>query len=190
VKKGPNFTAYTGLQSATNNLHSAQAKSKDAKHLSKELADSQASLKDSATKLQYLEQGVQDYAYVPTLLSELDKLGKANGIDVVGVRPIAKPPSIKKEDPDAEKPKKKTYDELDIEVKGRGKYRSVMNFLEALAKFPKIVASRTVELSPKNTPGSTGSALDVTINLRAYVFSSAQPAPKTTAMATGSTHEG
>src|SRR4051812_6107875 len=92
---GLTFTAYTNLGSTEANLHKLQADSKDAKALQRELGESQASLKDSATKLQYLEMGVQDYAYVPSLLSELDKLGKKSGIDVVGVRPLPKPPTKK-----------------------------------------------------------------------------------------------
>lgn len=190
------FFAFSGLSSAKANLQKLQADSKDATALRKSLADSQVSLQESSTKLQHLEEGVQDYAYVPTLLSELDKLGKASGIDVVGVRPLPRPVSTKKDESgQPEKVKKKAYDELDIEVKGRGSYRSVMNFVEALAKFPKVVAARTIELTPKNEPGQNSSLLDVTVSLRAYVFPSPQApqVPTTdrkTAMATGSTHEG
>jgi Tfp pilus assembly protein PilO len=202
---GLSFFAFNNLGAAKANLEKLQADSKDAKALQKELATSVASLQESATKLQHLEAGVQDYAYVPTMLTDLEKLGKASGIDVTGVRPIAKPPAPKKDDgAEMQTTRKKTYDELDIEVKGRGNYRSVMNFIAALGKFPKIVASRTVEMSPKNDPGQTVSALDVTINLRAYVFATPQPltpnpstpqAPQAngqtkTAMGTGANHEG
>jgi Tfp pilus assembly protein PilO len=191
VGGGLAFTAYNGLDAAKANLNKLTADSKDAKTLQKQLAQSQASLQESSAKLQHLELGVQDYAYVPTLLSELDKLGKASGISVIGVRPVDKPAS-KKETADGERPKRKAYDELDIEVKGRGKYRAVMNFIQALGKFPKVVAARTVELTPKTEPGQTGSVLDMTISLRAYVFATPQ-APKAdakTAMAAGSTHAG
>ena len=130
------------------------------------------------------------------MLSELEKLGKSSGIAVIGVRPLPKPATPGKKDSaaDGEIKKKPAYDELNIEVKGRGTYRSVLNFIESLGKFPKVVAARTVELTPKNDPGQTSSSLDVTINLRAYVFASAQDAPKkpgnATAMAPRSTHEG
>ncbi|MFI5384912.1 MAG: type 4a pilus biogenesis protein PilO [Fimbriimonadales bacterium] len=185
------FMAFKGLESTQDNFRMLQADSKDAKALQRQLADSQASLQESTSKLQHLEEGVQDYAYVPTLLSDLDKLGKASGIDVTGVRPVAKPASPKKDgSSDTESVAKKSYDALDIEVKGRGKYRAVMNFIEALGKFPKIVAARTVELAPKNEPGQAGTTLDVTISLRAYVFPVDREPNKKTAMASGSTHEG
>ncbi|HVT11797.1 MAG TPA: type 4a pilus biogenesis protein PilO [Fimbriimonadaceae bacterium] len=190
------FFAFSGLSSAKASLQKLQADSKDATALRKALADSEASLQDSSSKLQHLEQGVQDYAYVPTLLSELDKLGKASGISVVGVRPLPKPVVAPKKDDSGqtEKVKKKAYDEIDIEVKGRGNYRSVMTFIQALGKFPKIVAARTIELTPKNEPGQNTSDLDVTVSLRAYVFptptADSSPQGQKTAMATGSNHEG
>jgi len=189
---GLTFLAYSGLGAAKDNLKKLQADSKNAKGLQLQLADSQANLQSTATKLKYLENGVQDYAYVPTLLSELEKLGKASGIDVVGVRPLPKPnlPGKKDAPGDGEVKKKKSYDELNIEVKGRGNYRSVLNFIESLGKFPKVVAARTVEMSPKTTPGQTGSVLDVTIDLRAYIFPDQQETPAKTAMAPGITHEG
>lgn len=194
---GLTFMAFSNLGSTQDNLHKLQAESKDAKALEQELATSVASLQESATKLQHLEQGVQDYAYIPTLLTELEKVGKSSGIDVTGVRPVPKAPTVKKDGSgDGTPTKRKAYDELDIEVKGRGNYRSVMNFIQALGKFPKIVAARTVELSPKNDPTLPTSSLDVTINLRAYVFAApqapgAKQGPDTkTAMAAGGTHEG
>lgn len=190
---GACFFAFNNLNSAKSDLQKMQADAKDAKALGRDLETSKAALEASAVKLQHLEAGVQDYAYIPTLLSELEKLGKASGISVVGVRPMPKPVTAKK-DSDGGIPKRKTYDELDIEVKGRGSYRAVMNFVQALGKFPKIVAARTVDLTPKNEPGQTATSLDVTIDLRAYVFPTPQPESKTdqakTAMAPGVNHEG
>src|ERR1044072_8698421 len=165
------YMAFSNLGSAKENLRKLQAESKNATKLEAELATSVQSLQESTTKLQHLEQGVQDYAYIPTLMAELEKLGKTSGINVTGVRPVPKAAVAKKEEAgDGAPAKRKAYDELDIEVKGRGNYRSVMNFVQALDKFPKIVAARTVELRPKNDPTLPAASLDVTINLRAYVF--------------------
>jgi Tfp pilus assembly protein PilO len=188
---GLTFMAYGNLGNAKANLQKMQAESKDEKALKKTLADSMQSLADSTLKLNHLEAGVQSYAYVPTMLSELEKLGKASGINVTGVRPMPKTAAPKKEgDAEGGKPaRRKAYDELDIEVKGRGTYRSVLNFVQELSKFPKIVASRTIELAPRAEPGKTTTELNVTINLRAYIFANSTPDTKT-AMAPGGTHEG
>ncbi|MBX3119783.1 MAG: type 4a pilus biogenesis protein PilO [Fimbriimonadaceae bacterium] len=138
--------------------------------LQKEVWESSAKLVDSEAKLNHLEKGVPDFAYIPTMLKELETTGKLQGIDVFGVRPItiAEPPKKS----DGTKPQRKAYDELAIEVKGRGSYRSVLNFVDALKTFPKIVAARTVSLQPIRTgkPDDVKGQLDVTIELRAYVF--------------------
>lgn len=138
--------------------------------LEKELADSAAKLAESQSKLNHLEKGVPDFAYIPTMLKELETTGKQQGIDVFGVRPITIAEPAKKSD--GSKPKRKPYDELAIEVKGRGTYRSVLNFVDSLKSFPKIVAARTVALQPirSTKPEDDKGLLDVTIELRAYVF--------------------
>lgn len=190
VGGGLSFMAFNSVSAAKENLRKLQSESKDAKTLQKDVETSQASLLESRNKLDHLEKGVQTYAYVPTMLSELEKLGKASGLSVVGVRPMPKQVSPNKQ-AEGEAPKKKAYDELDIEIKGRGNYRAVMTFVAALERFPKIVASRAVELSPKNDPGEDKSSLDVTISLRGFVFPTPDQEPKMrTAMADRSNHEG
>ncbi len=133
-----------------------------------QLETSEVKLRESAEKLNHLEKGVPGLAYIPTLLTELEQTGKQNNIEVLGVRPM--PPKV---DPKAPKDpaKKKSYEELDIEVKGRGNYRAIMTFLSALKAFPKIVAVRTTTLTPKHEINETGPPkLDVTVELRAYLF--------------------
>ncbi len=214
MNKGPNPKLFLGLAAialvmgggmcyvALNNLGDEQAKlrdlkakSKDARQLQAEVAKSQASVTDTATKLNHLEQGIPQLAYVPTLLSELEKVGKESGIDVLGVRPL--PAAVSpghKDDSAGSVRKKKTYEELDIEVKGRGNYRSVMTFIKALEVFPKIVAARTIALDPKNVPGQMSDKLDVTINLRTYVFAPSATTPTDpgvkSAMLGGTRHAG
>ena len=76
--------------------------------------------------------------------------------------------------------RKKPYTELDIEVRGRGSYRAVMSFVSALQSFPKIVAARTLSLTPKvdrNDP-SGAVKLDTTIELRTYLFAPAKDEKK------------
>lgn len=184
---GMSFMAYNGVSSAKENLRKLQSESKDAKTLQKDVVVSQASLQDSQDKLNHLETGVQTYAYVPTMLTELEKLGKNSGLVVVGVRPMPVQAQPKKTE-DGSAPKKKAYDELNIEVKGRGSYRAAMNFVAALERFPKIVAARTIDLSPRAEEKEDDSTLDVTISLRAFVFSSDDPGAKKTVMAEGSSN--
>ncbi|HMS54722.1 MAG TPA: type 4a pilus biogenesis protein PilO [Fimbriimonadaceae bacterium] len=144
---------------------------KDEKALKTELAQATEEFSIGAEKLAHLEKSVSEAAYVPTLLKELEAFGKASGIAVTGVRPVAQQQSKPGKDKDKDKKKaRKPYVELGIEVKGRGSYRSVMNFVEALQSFPKIVAARTMALVPKTEQNNVMSGLEVTIELRTYVF--------------------
>ena len=133
----------------------------------------------SQEKLDHLEQGVPQRAYMPTLMTELEGLGKRNGILVTGVRPMpAKfaPPPVKGGDKPAASARK-TYEEQDVEVKGNGHYLKVLAFLSELERFPKIVSVQSVTLTPKNDLNAKGdpSNLDVTVELKAFLFPSAAP---------------
>lgn len=155
-----------------------KAEVKPTTEVQKMLADSQAKLTAMTTNLKHLEEGVPDFAYVPTLLSELEKWGKDNGIQVLGVRPMPKPVTAKDKDKTSgDRPRKKVYEELDIEVKGRGSYGDTMRFMTSLEKFPKIIAARTITMTPKNDANGTTQGLDLVIEIRAYVFP--QPAGQT-----------
>lgn len=165
------YMGYGNLGAQEASLQKLKAESKDAATLAKMLDESKLAVNDSTVKLQHLEESVPEFAYVPTMMQELEKVGKNAGIDVIGVRPLPAPAPTKKEDgTEGGKSKRKAFQAVDIEVKGRGKYRSVMNFVAALGTFPKIVSARAVDMTPKADPGVVSTVLEVTIQLRAYVF--------------------
>ena len=186
------FFAYSGMNEKAGQVAQLRTEVKDAKTVQKELDQSKVQLEECSTKLKHLEASMPDFAYIPTMLTELEKVGKENGIAVIGVRPIPKQAAPKKEG-DTGPAEKKTYEELNIEIKGRGTYGSAMRFVQALQTFPKIVAARSVSLAPKSEPGMVAT-LDVTIELRAYVFkpkdAKAEQKPTQTAMLEGTRHEG
>lgn len=128
-------------------------------------------LADAQSKLVHLEKGVPGFAYIPTLLKELEEFGKAHGIDVFGVRPIPSSEPTKDQNKEKEKRRPKAYVELLIEVKGRGQYGNVMRFITDLQKFPKILGVDMVTLSPKiDTSDRNLTALDLTLSIKAYLF--------------------
>jgi len=191
------FFGYSGMTAKADEVHRLKSEVKDARTVQKELDDSKAQLQETSEKLKHLEASVPDFAYVPTLLTELERVGKENGIEVLGVRPVPKPPEAKKPD-DGEVStstvkQSKPYEELNIEIKGRGTYGDTMRFVQALQTFQKIVAARSVSLSPKTEIGQTAKILDVSIELRAYIFKpkDVKPdAPKSTAQLEVNHHEG
>ena len=166
---GGGFFLYSGNSEKEAQVEALRKDARDTKELEAELASVKKEAVENASKLAHLEKGIPELAYVPTMLKELEAFGKEHGINVTGVRPVpkAEPRGKSKEE-------RKPYQELTIEVKGRGPYRSVMQFTSALKKFPKIVAARTINLSPKNDQRE-GEAngprnLDVTWELRAFLF--------------------
>ncbi len=133
-----------------------------------ELEKSQQDLVEARTTLDHLEKGVPEFAYIPTMLKELEQFGLQHGLEVFGVRPLPVPDSDKEK---KSKRNQKPYFELLIEVKGRGRYDAIRSFCEALRTFPKIVAVRAVSLEPKNESNAVDtSKLDMTIELKAFVF--------------------
>ena len=127
----------------------------------------------------HLEKCVPEFAYVPTLMTDLETIGKQNNIEVLGVRPM---PAVDKKGDKGKSTERKSYQELKIEIKGRGTFRAVQGFLKALTTFPKIVAARTVTLAPKMEVGKTsGSKLDVVVELKTYVFPPAEDSKQATA---------
>lgn len=129
----------------------------------------------SQAKLDHLELGVPVRAYVPTLMAEIESLGKFNGIRVTGVRPMPArfaAPVKKPVEGEAPVEARKTYEEQLVEVKGTGHYLKVLSFLGQLESFPKIVSVQSVTLTPKNDLNSKNdpSTLEIVVELKAFVF--------------------
>ena len=171
---GLGYMQFNALSSVRANVEELKKTAKDPSEVQMDLDAVVAKLNDTRAKLTHLEAGVPEMEYVPTMLKELEKLGKQCGIEVTGVRPIpvqAKP-VVKAENSESVKAARKPYNELEIEVKGRGSYGSVMRFINGLTVFPKIVAARMVSMQPKIDAKNAGAVpkLDVTISLRSYLF--------------------
>lgn len=173
VGAGANYWQYGGMTAKADEVSRLEKLVQDEEGLKRRLEETTAKLAETSTTLGHLEKGVPSFAYVPTLLFELESIGKTNGIDVLGVRPVVKvAPITPQKDGENLSSRRKPYEEMSIEVKGRGTYRSVMSFLKSLQKFPKIVEARTVTLSPKQLQADPDGkrSLDVSIELRAYLF--------------------
>ncbi|MCC7101624.1 MAG: type 4a pilus biogenesis protein PilO [Fimbriimonadaceae bacterium] len=165
-------------QEKTAQLRSQVSKQAD---VQKQLDEITLKVDQSQEKLNHLEQGVPVRAYVPTLMAEIESLGKLNGIRVTGVRPMAAKFANPVKKPTAgEEPvveARKTYEEQLVEVKGMGHFLKVLSFLEQLESFPKIVAVQSVTMIPKNDLNSKSdpSALEIVIEIKAFVFPSSVP---------------
>jgi len=169
------YFGYSQMSGAEAAVAEVKSKVQDEKEVQKKLDESKAKLDECASKLRHLEAGVPTFAYVPTLMTELEKTGKQFGIKILGVRPIVKAASSDKKQSSK---KDKPYQEMAIEVKGLGNYGSIMRFVNSLQEFPKIVAARSVQLAPKVEMGQAKVDLEMVVELRAYVFPDGKDKPK------------
>lgn len=171
IAAGATMFQYSSLQDTQNTVGKLRKDSLDETTLENQLKSSEAQLRDCSARLNHLEKGIPAQEYVPTMLAELERIGKENGLDVLGVRPVPKVSSNKDASKDG-KPAAKKYDELDIEVTCFGSFGGVEKFMHALQSFPKVVAVRTIALVPKSeTNNEFGPPkLDITIQLRSYLF--------------------
>lgn len=128
------------------------------------------------SELSVLEQGVSTRAYVPTLLRQIEDLGKSVSLRVVGVRPKPledrpAPPKSEAEGKQKTAKKPEPYDKLEIDMDVNGKYYDVMRFLYKITSFPKIIAVNTVQITPAAQPGEIASpTLSVRLGTTAFIL--------------------
>ncbi|MGV3618029.1 MAG: type 4a pilus biogenesis protein PilO [Fimbriimonas sp.] len=180
------YAQYGGLTEQQAKVDSLAAQVRAQKDVPAQLQVSQRELDRVRSELAHLERNVPDFAYVPTLLRELEAVGKASGLRVLGIRPLPKSDAAKAEDA---KGLRKAYEEIEIDVTCQGTYGGILKFVNALNAFPKIMAARAVSVEPKPDPLQPKLApkLEINARLRAYLFSEPQAARTTdkTAMAPG-----
>ena len=172
---GAMYMAYSNLGEMDAKVASLRKEARDEKEVQAQLEKTGVAIEGLRKKLNHLEEGVPQFAYIPTMTRELESAGRARGIEVLGVRPM---PTQETKKDDGERPERKAYQELTIQVKGRGSYGSVMRFVQSLTRFPKIVEVRMLTLSPKIDSAAplASPQLDADIELRAYAFKDDAPA--------------
>jgi Tfp pilus assembly protein PilO len=178
-------------------LSSREAQVENSKQTAKRLQTSQAKYEGVSGRLAVLERSVSKAEYVPTMLKQLESTGKSVKLDIVGIRPVAKPDegpakpaagsdaagsSASSTPAPAKKKEIKPYDTMLVDVQVQGSYWNTMRFLDQLTKFPKIVAVNSVQMAPNGDSlrevveqsgkgrNRVSPSLTVTLNLCAFIF--------------------
>ena len=171
VGAGLMWMTNSSISDQSHHIATLRKELRDENQVKAELEESKQRVDDLKFKLVHLEQGVQDFAYIPTMLKELEQFGQKNNLEIIEVKPVPAPPPTDKEK--TGKREKSAYQEKTIHIKGRGSYEDSLRFLQAIKDFPKIVAVRTVSLSPHVTNSSQKAGkpvLDLELDLKAYAF--------------------
>ncbi|KPJ64801.1 hypothetical protein AMK68_00500 [candidate division KD3-62 bacterium DG_56] len=148
----------------------------------------EAEYTDLQTRLAILEPTLPTYAYVPTLVRQLERLTNETDNKLDGIKP--QPSRDKQKDKAAQseldsepqsngnkgdeeaaaKEPTLPYDSVDIDVELQGTYWTTVKFLEYLQKFPKMIAVNEMVIRPSCTPTPAASPkLKVQIAIKAVV---------------------
>ena len=169
------------LHNLKTKLDEKQQKLDDSKQVARRLSRVEQEYLDAQARLGTLEKGVSRKAYVPTLLRQLEDLGKSANLRVTGVRPRLNVEVNKNAQDTKGKPKKpEPYDKLDIDMEIAGKYHDVMSFLQRITSFPKIIAVRDLQINPKNDDkaGLTSPELAVRLSTTAFILKESDESTK------------
>ncbi len=186
------IAGYSKTHAARMDLDKKQAQVEDGRQIATRLQDSQRRYTESVEQLRYLEKSVSTRAYIPTLLKQLEAMGKSLNLKVVAVRPIVAdlqqkpaPQQATNADKQGNTPDDKTaaavkkdvkppYEEQKIDISVEGSYVNALSFLYRLTTFPKILTVNSVEMSPA-TGGFRGGIvqkgrLDIRFNVTAFIL--------------------
>ena len=172
----------------------------DSEMMAQKLERSKLEYMDAQSQLRCLETSVTTQAYVPTLLKQLEYLGKSTDLKVVGIRPDLSKINTSSggssssssssgsnsgsssgssssdgaaASSSSSKKDTKPYDELNVEVDAKGNYMNVLDFIYKLTSFPKIMQLKNINITP-STQGDkvvTGSPeLTIKMNVTAFIM--------------------
>jgi Tfp pilus assembly protein PilO len=167
---GVSYIGYGKVGEAAQELEKQRKALEEAKQAPHQLEMLQAEYERTIQELRYLERGVSEAAYMPTLLKQLEGMVGEVDLKIQAIRPVARPQKTpeeqKKENADS-----KPYEEQLIQVSVRGKFWSLMSFLKNLQAFPKILAVQKLTAQSKLDPAQTGNPdLEVQMEVKAFIF--------------------
>lgn len=168
-------------------------KVEESKEIAQKLEKSRLEYQDALSQIRFLETSVSTEAYVPTLLKQIEALSTSVNLKVTEVKPTKEVPkaaartaksgakaaegkvedaSKTKPGDEEDKPKEAPYDEVNIALELKGKYSNVLDFLYKLTSFPKILAVKSISISPSDSQPSykNSPALSVNMTITAFVL--------------------
>jgi Tfp pilus assembly protein PilO len=201
------------IKAAVAELQQTEKQVAESKLIAQKLEKSKLEYLDARAQVRNLETSVSSREFVPTLLKQLEHLGRSVNLKVLSVRPeqisaSQEPRSISSGAKaaegnleDASKPRESSsastaekpapYQELKINVEVQGNYMDALAFLHKLTSFPKIIAVNSVDIAPKEESTlQVSPTLGIKLNLTAFVLKNEEPKAPGKERETGSTQVG
>lgn len=173
------------LKNADERLQAAEKRVAESKQIAECLAQAESKYSASMAQVSFLEHSVSTRDFIPTLLKQLEQLGRSTNLKVLGVRPRiepvqppkpAEPEGAGAQPPGANTatapPAKKPYDSITIDIDVEGYYSNLMSFLYRVTSFPKILEVNSVQISPVAQSKLGKPPLSMQMNVTAYIFQS------------------
>ncbi|HEY3411485.1 MAG TPA: type 4a pilus biogenesis protein PilO [Armatimonadota bacterium] len=173
-KKAAMEQTLAGKETALNNVRTVSAG----------LPALQAQYGNMQAQVQFLEKGLPQPQYIPTLLGDIEKTAVSSGVKILEFRPktAAAPTGAA---PAASAGGTTQYQ---FEMNVTGSYGTVQKFLKNLTRFRKILALSSIKLQPAAGPKTSQSpSLTAALSLTAFVL---PPSPAATPAAPGASVAG
>ncbi|GIV06347.1 MAG: hypothetical protein KatS3mg016_2358 [Fimbriimonadales bacterium] len=181
------YLPWSMVQDLQSQLEQKQQELQQAQQAASQLKEAQQALESARRDLQFLERGVSEAAYVPTMLKQVEQTALQKQLQIVSIRPQAAPPTTTpqqqqgdEQNSSSQPQKPKAYNEQLFEIQLRGKFWDMMSLLKTLETFPKILAVQSLnaqaktagtELTPENPD------LEIKMVVKAFIFRAGQARP-------------
>jgi len=186
------------IKAAVAELQQTEKQVAESKLIAQKLEKSKLEYLDARAQVRNLETSVSSREFVPTLLKQLEHLGRSVNLKVLSVRPEQVPASKEPRSissgakaaegnlEEASKPREGStasaaekpapYQELKINIEVQGRYMDALDFLHKLTSFPKIIAVNSVDITPKEESTlHVSPILGIKLNLTAFVLKNEEP---------------
>ena len=175
------YLPWSMAQENQTHLQAKQQELQEAQQAASQLQQVQEQLLTTQRELQYLERGVSEAAYVPTMLKQFEQTVRQLNLQIVSIRPQAppvKPPTTNPDGSNTGRPQEppKPYDEQLFEIQLRGKFWDTVRLLKTLETFPKILAVQSLNTQAKATAEESTAHPDLETKMvvKAFIFREAR----------------
>lgn len=176
---GSAYFPFTMISEAQSRLEEKQKALESARQAPAQLRQLQEQLEQIQHSLAFLERGVSESAYIPTMLKQIEDTARALNLKIVAIRP-QQPSQTHTEQSGKKKQQSKPYEEQLIEISLQGQFWSFMSFLKQLDEYPKILAVQTMSLQARSTTqqsAETHPELEAKLTVKAFISRNSPTTP-------------
>lgn len=177
---GSAYFPFSMVQEAHRRLAEQQQELDKARQAPGQLRVLQQQLTTLQQELAFLERGVSEREYIPTMLKQIEQTARERNMQVVAVRPQNQSQQNTSNDKQ-QKNSAKPYDEQLIEISLSGDFWNLVNVLKQLDAYPKILAVQTMQVQSKTSlaPSAQGNPeLEVKMTVKAFIFRPSSSTPQ------------